>query len=246
MESAVHHNSTESDTISDTNLSPVQAQVIAALAQGRTTTDAARDAGIHRTTVHHWRRTEPNFNTSLQEAQREYVETLQDGMRDLAARAVETLRNLLDDPNTPPAVRLRTALAVLQRPHFPQPGWHLPERIESPREQQVVAMQSHNPSVSAGAPVSAPIAPNVPCSPNHDHSPSVSAGASSAALIAPSTPCPPNHDRSPSVSAGAPVSTPIARCAPCPCGSGNKYKRCCGSASAGKFTLPAGPQRAAA
>ena len=82
MEAAVHHNSSESDTISDTNLSPVQAQVIAALAQGRTATDAARDAGIHRTTIHHWFRTQPLFNTALHEAQREYVETLHDGMRD--------------------------------------------------------------------------------------------------------------------------------------------------------------------
>src|SRR6266704_3614143 len=134
MEAAVHHNSSESDTI----LSPVQAPVIASLAQGRTITDASHDAGLHRTTIHQWFRTEPMFKTAFEAAQREYVETLHDGMRDLAARAVETLRNLLDDPNTPPAVRLRTALAVLQRPHFPQPGWHLPERIESPREQQVV------------------------------------------------------------------------------------------------------------
>src|SRR6266576_169812 len=138
MEAAVHHNSSESDTSPNATLSPAQAQVIASLAQGRTITDAARDAGLHRTTIHHWFRTEPVFETALQEAQREYVETLQDGMRDLATRAVETLRNLLDDPNTPPAVRLRTALAILQRPHFPKQGWHLPERIETPREQQVV------------------------------------------------------------------------------------------------------------
>jgi hypothetical protein len=170
---AVHHNSSDSDT--NKNLSPVQAQVIAALAQGRTITDAARGASIHRTTIHHWFRTAPVFKAAFQEAQREYVDTLHDGLRDLAARAVETLRNLLSDPNTPPAVRLRTALAILQRP---KQGWQLPERIETP----------------------------------------------------------PNH--SPSVSAGAPASPPIARCAPCPCGSGNKYKRCCGSASAGKFTPP--------
>jgi len=232
MEAAVHHNSSESDTIPNASLSPAQAQVIAALAQGRTITGAAHDAGIHRTTIHHWFRTEPIFETAVQEAQREYVETLQDGMRDLAARAVETLRNLLDDPKTPPAVRLRTALAILQRPHFPEQGWHLPERIETPRQQQVVdtlaeikvdydtmrmteAMQAqHNPSVSAGA---------------STHSPSVSAGASTY---------------SPSVSAGATSSQPIARCAPCPCGSGNKYKRCCGAATAGKFTPSAG-QRAA-
>ena len=216
MQSAVHHNSSEFDTIPNASLSPAQAQVIAALAQGRTITDAARDAGLHRTTIHYWFRTEPVFETAVQEAQREYVETLQDGMRDLAARAVETLRNLLDDPNTPPAVRLRTALAVLQRPHFPKQGWHLPERIETPREQQVVdglaeikadydvmrmteAMQAH------------PVG-QVPDLPKPHHSPIVSAGPSAAA--------------------------PIARNAPCPCGSGNKYKRCCGSASAGKFTPP--------
>src|SRR6266566_3240521 len=211
---AVHHNSSDSDT--NKNLSPVQAQVIAALAQGRTATDTARDAGIHRTTIHHWFRTEPGFKTAFQEAQREYVETLQDGMRDLAARAVETLRNLLDDPNTPPAVRLRTALAVLQRPHFPQPGWHLPERIESPREQQVVDGLKE---IKA----------------DYD------AMRMTEAMQASRPPCPPNHNHSPSVSAGAPASAPIARNAPCPCGSGIKYKRCCGSASAGKFTPPAAP-----
>ena len=119
-------------------LSPVQAQVVAALAQGRTVTDAAHDAGVHRNTIYNWLQNEPDFQIAVEEAQREYVAVLQDGMRDLAARAVETLRNLLDDPNTPPAVRLRTALAVLQRPHFPNPGWHLPERIEPPREQLVM------------------------------------------------------------------------------------------------------------
>jgi hypothetical protein len=196
---AVHHNSSDCDTISDKNLSPVQAQVIAALAQGRTATDAARDVGIHRTTIHHWFRNEPAFKTSFQEAQREYVETLHDGLRDLAARAVETLRSLLDDPKTPPSVRLRTALAVLQRPRFPKQGWTLPE-----------GAAINNPSVSAG---------------DSDTAPSVSAGDS---------------DTAPSVSAGAPPSAPIARSAPCPCGSGNKYKRCCGSA--GKFTPPGNAQ----
>ena len=118
-------------------LSPAQAQVIATLAQGRTVTAAAHEAGIHRNTIYNWL-DEPAFKTAADEAQREYVAILSDGMRDLAALALETLRSLLVDPKTPPAVRLRTALAVLERPHFPQRGWHLPERIEEPREQQVV------------------------------------------------------------------------------------------------------------
>src|SRR6202011_4119693 len=88
-------------------------------------------------TIYNWFH-DPAFKAAAGEAQREYVATLSDGVRDLAALAVETLRSLLEDPDTPPAVRLRTALAVLQRPHFPDRGWHLPERIEDPREQQVV------------------------------------------------------------------------------------------------------------
>jgi len=200
---AVHHNSSDSDT--NKNLSPAQALVIAALAQGRTITDAARDAGLHRTTIHTWFRDQPVFKTAFEEAQREYVATLQDGMRDLAARAVDTLRSLLDDPKTPPSVRLRTALAILQRPHFPQPGWHLPERIETPREQQVVDTLAEIKT-------------------DYD------AMRMSEAL-----------QKAKQKQEEPPASTPIARCAPCPCGSGIKYKRCCGKASAGKFTPPAAP-----
>jgi AcrR family transcriptional regulator len=199
---AVHHNSSDSDT--NKNLSPVQAQVIAALAQGRTATDAARDAGIHRTTIHHWFRTEALFKSSFQEAQREYVTTLQDGMRDLAARAVETLRNLLDDPKTPPSVRLRTALAVLQRPRFPKQGWQLPERIETPREQEVVDQLVEIEADYRAMRMSEALQKNAQQ----------------------------KQEEPP------PAAAPIARSAPCPCGSGNKYKRCCGSASAGKFTPP--------
>jgi AcrR family transcriptional regulator len=186
MPAAVHHISSDSDTISNANLSPAQAQVIAALAQGRTVTDAARDAGIHRTTIHHWFRNEPLFKTAFQEAQREYSETMHDGMRELATRAVETLRNLLDNPDTPPAVRLRTALAILDRPHLQKEGWQPSGHIESPREPEVIRQLTE-----IGRKEQEP-----------------------------------------------PPSMPIARSAPCPCGSGNKYKRCCGSASLGKFTPP--------
>jgi hypothetical protein len=125
------------DSSAPANLTPAQAKVLAALAQGRTVTAAAHEAGLHRNTIYNWLN-EPEFKTAVDEAQREYVAILSDGMRDLAALALETLRALLEDRKTPPAVRLKTALAILQRPHFPNRGWHLPERIEEPREQQVV------------------------------------------------------------------------------------------------------------
>ena len=187
-----------------TDLSPVQAQVVAALAQGRTITTAAAEANIHRNTIHNWLH-EPAFQTAVDQAQREYAAILSDTMRDLAARALETLRNVLDDPKASPAVRLKAALAILERPHFPNPGWHLPERIESPREQQVVNNLAEIEADYRATRTAEAIKPN----------------ASEA-------------------------NAPIARSAPCPCGSGVKYKRCCGAASPGKFTPPNSAQRAVA
>ncbi len=136
MQEPIHHNSSHFAPISDAP-SRAQAKVIAALAQGQTVTAAAEDAGIHRTTIHHWMRSEPAFKVAVRTAQAEYAEDLNDGMRELAARALQTLHHLLNDPNTPPAIRLKTALAVLQRPHAPNPGWHLPVPIESQPEQPV-------------------------------------------------------------------------------------------------------------
>ncbi len=136
METTIHRNPTDSDTIP--TLLPAQAQVVTALAQGQSVTAAARQAGVHRDTIYQWLKSQPEFKAAIENARTEYVAVLSDGMRDLAARAIETLKELLDDPKTPAAVRLRTALAILQRPQFPEPGWRLPERIESPREQQVV------------------------------------------------------------------------------------------------------------
>jgi len=118
----IHRNSSDSAPISNPNLSPTQAQVIADLTQGRTITAAARKAGIHRTTIHHWFRRQPEFKAAVETARSEYVEVLSDEMLELASGALQTLRKLLKD-GTPSAVRLKTALAILERP-----GWLLPER----------------------------------------------------------------------------------------------------------------------
>jgi transposase-like protein len=201
MHPAIRQNSTDSDT--NTNLSPAQAQVIAALAQGRTITAAARETDVHRSTIYNWLEHEPQFKTAVENARREYVEILSDGMRDLATAALDTLRRLLEDRSTPHAVRLRAALAILQRPHFPDQGWHLPERIEPMHQQKflddLAEVQADYNAVRAIDAIEAAAKPKEPAEP-----------------------------------------APIARCAPCPCGSGAKYKRCCGAASAGKFTRAPG------
>jgi transposase-like protein len=139
MQTAVQHDSSVSSHFSNANLSPVQAQVVAALAEGATVSGAARQADIHRTTIHHWIRNHAEFKAAAEQAQAEYASALSDEMRELSALALKTLRDVLERSDLSAAVRLKAALAVLNRPHFPKPGWHLPERIESPQEQQVPA-----------------------------------------------------------------------------------------------------------
>jgi transposase-like protein len=214
---AIHQISSDFAPISAT-LPPIQAQVVAALAKGQTITAAAREAGIHRTTIHNWLRTEPNFKAAVETAQGDYTAALSDEMRELSALALANLRSLLEDPTTPPSVRLRAALAVLERPKFPDQGWSLPERIESPREQRVVdalaeteadckAMRMAEAAVSHAAKADVPQTKPQPETSGPQHPKSDI-----------------QHPPSPS------------RCAPCPCGSGLKYKRCCGIASRPKYS----------
>jgi hypothetical protein len=126
---AVLQNSSCSIHFTTAELPPVQAQV-AVLAQGRSVTSAAAEAGVHRTTVHNWLRASNDFRTAVEQAKTHFAQSLADELRDLSAAALETLRALLTSPDTPPAVRLKGALAVLERPHFPEAGWQLPERVE--------------------------------------------------------------------------------------------------------------------
>jgi len=75
-------------------------------------------------------RNEPEFKAAVHRAKREYVELLNDQLRELAYGALRTLRTLIEDPATPSTVRLKAALAVLERPQLPDGGWALPERVE--------------------------------------------------------------------------------------------------------------------
>jgi transposase-like protein len=203
---AIHQISSDSAPISNATLPPIQAQVIAALAKGQTVTAAAREAGIHGATIHNWIRTEPDFKTALENSQSEYVAALADEMRELSALALTTLRSLLADPTTPPSVRLRAALAVLQRPQFPDQGWSLPQRNESPQTQQLVdtmaQMKVDDRALRMTEATQSKPTPE-PSGPQHP------SGVWPAASNIQHPPLKPS------------------RCAPCPCGSGLKFKRCC-------------------
>ncbi len=102
------------DQIDSQPLTPVQLRVAAALARGLSVTRAAAENGLHRTTVHLWQRTAPAFDAAVATFRAEAASHHTAELRALARLALATLRNLLESPTTPPAVRLRAALAVLR------------------------------------------------------------------------------------------------------------------------------------
>ena len=116
-------------------LTTVQQQVVLALAHGATISAAAQSAGLHRATIHKWLATQPAFEQAVQVARAEYALTLRDHMKELSALALDALFTLLTDTQTAPPVRLRAAIAVLERPKFPQAAWSLPEQIGASEEQ---------------------------------------------------------------------------------------------------------------
>jgi AcrR family transcriptional regulator len=185
-------------------LTPVQAQVVAALAQGSTVTAAAQAAGLHRTTVYQWLKSQPEFATALKEARREFAAQLRDSLDELSALALSTLRSLLEDPATPASVRLRTALAILERPRFPDPGWVLHAPVETPERQRFLddfALVKADYKMLCAEEALKNAERREEGSPENAGQPPVSVDAAET----------------------------VARNAPCPCGSGRKFKRCCGA-----------------
>lgn len=127
---AVHHISSISPPFETGGLTPVQVQVVAALAQGCSTVQAAAAAGIHRTTIHNWMRTSDEFRAAVDQARSHFFACIADQLNQLATTALETLRTLLTSTDTPPAIRLKAALAVLERPSsLHEPGWQLPQPV---------------------------------------------------------------------------------------------------------------------
>jgi len=118
------------------SLTPDQVKIVLALAQGTTFTAAAQAAGLNRVTIYRWLKTQEAFAAAVEQARADYILTLRDQLKDYTVHALATLGTLLDDPNTPPAVRFRIAMVILNRPQFPKPGWNLPEPVLEPNEEE--------------------------------------------------------------------------------------------------------------
>jgi hypothetical protein len=113
-------------------LTTVQQCVVNALAAGSTLTDAAETYGVHRVTVYRWMKTCQPFSAALHRARAEFVLARRDDLHKLSNRALETLLAILDNPKSSPAVLLRTAMFILQRPQLPKTGWSMPEPAPDP------------------------------------------------------------------------------------------------------------------
>jgi len=98
-----------------------QERVIAAISNGASVTEAAKQAGVHRNTVHYWRRSSPLFCAALAHAQYDRALLNRDRAAALAPMAFDAIREILHDPRTPPSVRLRAALAIVAVATTPPP-----------------------------------------------------------------------------------------------------------------------------
>ena len=113
-------------------LSAAQTTAAFTLAHGGTLSAAADAAGVHRSSIYNWFKSDPNFKQAVEEIRRDRNERLIDQMRELESLALARLRRLLEDDSVPASVQLRAALAILNRPKE-APGieeWNLP-RMES-------------------------------------------------------------------------------------------------------------------
>jgi len=119
-------------------LTTVQQCVANALAAGATLTDAAEAYGVHRVTVYRWMKSCQPFSAALHRARADFVLARRDDLYKLSNRALETLFAILADSRSSPAVLLRTAMFILQRPQIPKTGWSMPEPAPDPDGNKLV------------------------------------------------------------------------------------------------------------
>lgn len=158
-------------------LAPLQSHVIAGLLAGQSVSAVARENGIHRSTIYHWRLEHPYFKIVLDKARSRQQSAMFDLVQDLAEEAIEVVSALLssEDAN----LRLRAAQAILR---LANPG-HLSKETRSVIDFEALEALAEPPMK------------------------------------------PDTIRQNPTVS---PEQSRNSRCA---CGSGLKYKRCCGDLS---------------
>ncbi|MFN7997642.1 MAG: SEC-C metal-binding domain-containing protein [Bryobacteraceae bacterium] len=183
----------------DRILNAQQHQVLNLIAAGSTATAAANAAGVHRNTVGKWLRI-PAFRQALDDAHAAQALYWREQAELLAASALDALKSLLQDPGTRDSVRLKAALAVLDRASASLPA---PAEPDTASVLEALCGVPRAEDLHDDAP--SEIEPEVPETPESQPGPQA-------------VPGPRTFVRS---------EAKTGRNGLCPCGSGIKYKKCC-------------------
>jgi len=143
-----------------TTLSASQQQVLALIATGSTAPAAAAAAGVHRNTISNWLRL-PAFHQAFLQAEFDRAVAFREQAAAMAPDAYAAVRTLLADPATPAGVRLKAALAIIDRANAPLPD---PPRASAAEILENVHSfaQSAPPDDAQPAPVAKSEAPSAP------------------------------------------------------------------------------------
>ena len=95
------------------DLNQPQLEALKTLAAGATVSAAAKAAGVHRSTIYNWCRDHAAFRAALTHSKIQAAEVIDDEIRDLAALALDTIRQLLQSEKTPAAIKLKAAQYLL-------------------------------------------------------------------------------------------------------------------------------------
>ncbi len=187
-----------------TLLTPPQAAAAFALGFGLNFSAVAAELHLHRSTIHNWMQL-PQFVEAVQTAQAEFETQFRAELSLLTRRALETLQEILHNPEVSPAVRLKAALAVLKQ------DWKLPRSTDfDTLSQPAESLRNEMPPEAQSTPFDTF---------RHHNSNDINNMRNEMPLDPPEPP----------PATPQPVrSHKIGRNVACPCGSNLKYKRCCG------------------
>jgi len=187
-----------------------QLQVVDALSNGATLTDAAAQAGIHRNTIANWRSSD-DFREALASAHHDRAVLYRDRAVDLADLAFEALRTVLTDSKSSPSIRLRAAIFIIDKASTPPKFEN--EKLATMADMFAAMAEAEPMHSSEEQPADAQ-----ECTTAHND-------AQTNPVLHMHNPAqPPETYRRPEPKTG--------RNDLCPCGSGKKYKQCCLAKSA--------------
>jgi hypothetical protein len=96
------------------DLTPKQTIAVSVLLLGKSIEQAAQDASVDPATIHRWFRDSDAFNTALAEGRRAALHTAVNTLSYTSRKAAVVVDEILDNKRTPPSIRLRAALGILE------------------------------------------------------------------------------------------------------------------------------------